>query len=50
MSMGLPGSFRRKMEEHMGLQGMINQMIEECDFPTVTGSMIEQLKSFHQEM
>jgi isobutyryl-CoA mutase len=27
-----------------GLQGMINKMIEECDFPTVTSSVGEQLE------
>ncbi|WP_421382136.1 fused isobutyryl-CoA mutase/GTPase IcmF [Bacillus salacetis] len=31
-----------------GLQGMINKMIEECDFPTVTSSVGEQLDKLQE--
>ncbi|SFB03535.1 MULTISPECIES: fused isobutyryl-CoA mutase/GTPase IcmF [unclassified Bacillus (in: firmicutes)] len=32
----------------VGLQGMINRMIEECDFPTVTSDAAEQVEKLHE--
>ena len=47
---GIAGIFSPNDGRSLGLQGMINQMLEECDFPTVTDSIrqeMEKLKDGH---